>query len=117
MRGPARTSRPGLRQQRLCINRALCYAACPVFQGDSKFIGPASLAMALRYIRDTRDEGAEQRFERISTPHGIWECTFVGECTAVCPKEVDPAGAIQTLKLMATTRRMRRLLMPKSRSR
>ncbi len=105
------------RQQSLCINCTLCYAACPVFQGDSRFVGPASLAMALRYIRDTRDEGAEQRFQRISTEHGIWECTFVGECTVVCPKEVDPAGAIQTLKLLATQRRMRKLLMPRAASR
>ncbi len=105
------------RQQSLCINCTLCMAACPVFQGDDHFIGPASLALALRYIRDTRDHGAEERFQRISTSHGIWECTFVGECSVVCPKEVDPAGAIQTLKLMATTRRMKRLLMPKSASR
>ncbi len=105
------------RQQSLCINCTLCMAACPVFQGDNRFIGPASLAMALRYIRDTRDEGADARFERISTEHGIWECTFVGECSVVCPKEVDPAGAIQTLKLLATTRRMKRLLMPRAASR
>ena len=105
------------RQQSLCINCTLCYAACPVFQGNSKFTGPASLAMALRYIRDTRDEGAEERFKTLNTPESIWACTFVGECTVVCPKGVDPAGAIQSLKLLATQRQMRRLLMPKSRSR
>ena len=105
------------RQQSLCINCTLCYAACPVFQGDSHFVGPASLAMALRYIRDTRDEGAAERLDRLSTAHGIWECTFVGECSVVCPKEVDPAGAIQSLKVLATIRHMRKLLMPKFASR
>ena len=105
------------RQQSLCINCTLCYAACPVFQGDSHFVGPASLAIALRYIRDSRDEGAEERLARLSTRHGIWACTFVGECSVVCPKEVDPAGAIQSLKVLATIRHMRRLLMPRSASR
>ena len=53
----------------------------------------------------------------MNTKTGIWECTFVGECSVVCPKEVDPAAAIQTLKFLATTRHMRRLLMPGSASR
>jgi fumarate reductase iron-sulfur subunit len=105
------------RQQSLCINCTLCYAACPVFQGDSHFVGPASLAMALRYMRDSRDEGADERLDLLSTPHGIWECTFVGECSVVCPKEVDPAGAIQSLKVLATIRHLRKLLMPKFASR
>jgi fumarate reductase iron-sulfur subunit len=105
------------RQQSLCINCTLCYAACPVFQGNSNFVGPASLALALRYIRDTRDEGADERFRRLSTKDGIWACTFVGECSVVCPKDVDPAGAIQTLKQLAAIRHLRRLLMPKAASR
>ena len=102
------------RQQSLCINCTLCYAACPVFQGSNHFVGPAALALALRYIRDTRDEGMEERLAKLSTRHGIWECTFVGECSVVCPKEVDPAGAIQSLKVLAMTRQMRKMLMPKS---
>lgn len=105
------------RQQSLCINCTLCYAACPVFQGTDHFIGPAALALALRYIRDTRDEGAEERLAALTTRHGIWECTFVGECSVVCPKDVDPAGAIQSLKVLAMVRTMRNLLVPKSRRR
>ncbi len=103
------------RQQTLCINCTLCYAACPVFQADDRFTGPASLAMALRYIRDSRDQGAEERMHALNTSHGIWACTFVGECSVVCPKDVDPAAAIQTLKQLATIRQMRRLLVPPSR--
>jgi len=105
------------RQQSLCINCMLCYAACPVFAASPGFIGPAASALALRYIRDTRDEGADQRLARLNTKSGVWECTFVGECSVACPKGVDPAAAIQTLKFLATTRHMRRLLMPKSVSR
>ena len=105
------------RQQSLCINCMLCYAACPVFGASPEFVGPAASALALRYIRDTRDDGAAERLARLNTKTGIWECTFVGECSVVCPKEVDPAAAIQTLKFLATTRHMRRLLMPGSASR
>jgi len=105
------------RQQSLCINCMLCYAACPVFGASPEFVGPAASALALRYIRDTRDEGEDQRLARLNTKEGVWECTFVGECSVVCPKNVDPAAAIQTLKFLATTRHMRRLLMPKSASR
>ena len=105
------------RQQSLCINCMLCYAACPVFAASPGFVGPAASALALRYIRDTRDEGADQRLARLNTKSGVWECTFVGECSVACPKGVDPAAAIQTLKFLATTRHMRRLLMPKSVSR
>jgi len=105
------------RQQSLCINCMLCYAACPVFGASPEFVGPAASALALRYIRDTRDEGADQRLARLNTKSGIWECTFVGECSVVCPKNVDPAAAIQTLKVLATMRHMRRLLMPGAASR
>ncbi len=105
------------RQQSLCINCMLCYAACPVFAASPAFVGPAASALALRYIRDTRDEGADERLARLNTKSGVWECTFVGECSVACPKGVDPAAAIQTLKFLATTRHMRRLLMPKSVSR
>src|SRR2546427_12747168 len=83
------------RQQSLCINCMLCYAACPVFGASPEFVGPAASALALRYIRDTRDEGADQRLARLNTKSGVWECTFVGECSVVCPKNVDPAAAIQ----------------------
>jgi len=105
------------RQQSLCINCMLCYAACPVFGTSPEFVGPAASALALRYIRDTRDEGADARLARLNTKSGVWECTFVGECSEVCPKNVDPAAAIQTLKFLATMRHMRRLLMPKAASR
>src|SRR5688572_8421451 len=103
------------RQQSLCINCMLCYAACPVVGASPEFVGPAASALALRYIRDSRDEGADARLARLNTKTGVWECTFVGECSVVCPKGVDPAAAIQTLKVLATMRHMRRLLLPASR--
>jgi fumarate reductase iron-sulfur subunit len=100
------------KQYSMCINCMLCYAACPVYGLDSHFIGPAAIALAQRYNLDSRDRGAAQRREVLSQHEGIWGCTFVGECTRVCPKHVDPAGAIQRYKLTAALDELKSLLMP-----
>jgi fumarate reductase iron-sulfur subunit len=89
------------KQFSMCINCMLCYAACPVYGLDPTFLGPAAIAVAQRYNLDSRDQGARERLEILSQHDGIWGCTFVGECTKVCPKDVDPAGAIQRYKLKA----------------
>ena len=97
----------------MCINCMLCYAACPIYGLDPKFIGPAAIALAQRYNLDSRDEGAVQRMAVLSEHEGIWGCTFVGECTKVCPKHVDPAGAIQRYKLTAAVESMKAFFMPR----
>jgi fumarate reductase iron-sulfur subunit len=55
----------------------------------------------------------KERAAVVSAHEGIWECTYVGECTQVCPKGVDPAGAIQMLKLSYALDWARSLVMPK----
>lgn len=95
-----------------CINCLLCYSACPIFGLDTDFIGPAALALAYRYNEDSRDEGIEARWNVINDHHGAWQCTFVGECSAVCPKDVDPAAAIQRLKVDTAKRWMESVLLP-----
>ena len=101
------------KQYSMCINCMLCYAACPIYGLDPKFIGPAAIALAQRYNLDGRDQGADERLEILSQHEGIWGCTFVGECTEVCPKHVDPAGAIQRYKLTAALETMKSFLMPR----
>ena len=101
------------KQFSMCINCLLCYAACPVYGLDPLFGGPAAIALAQRYNADSRDEGASERLDVLSQSDGIWGCTFVGECTEVCPKHVDPAGAIQQYKLTATMEWIKSLLMPR----
>ncbi len=96
----------------MCINCMLCYAACPVYGLEEAFIGPAALALGQRYQLDSRDQGNNQRRDALYDEHGIWDCTFVAECSVVCPKDVDPAGAIQQLKLRATVDWYKRLLLP-----
>jgi succinate dehydrogenase iron-sulfur subunit len=97
----------------MCINCMLCYSACPVYGLDSTFIGPAALALGQRYNLDSRDDGRQNRAAVITAHEGIWECTYVGECTKVCPKDVDPAGAIQMLKLSYAIDWAKSLVMPK----
>ena len=97
----------------MCINCMLCYSACPVYALDPDFVGPAAIALAQRYNLDSRDEGAEVRLDLLIHPEGIWGCTFVGECTRVCPKGVDPAGAIQRYKLTAALHSVKSLLLPR----
>jgi len=100
------------KQYSMCSNCLLCYAACPVYGLDPLFAGPAALALAQRYNMDSRDEGKSERLDILSQHDGIWGCTFVGDCTRVCPKHVDPAGAIQQYKLTATQEWVKSLLMP-----
>jgi fumarate reductase iron-sulfur subunit len=100
------------KQFSMCINCMLCYAACPVYSDDEEFLGPAVLALAQRYNHDSRDDGNAERNEVAWLDTGVWDCTFVGECSAVCPKGVDPAGAIQQAKLESTLGWYRSFVMP-----
>ena len=100
------------KQFSMCINCTLCYAACPVVGLDPQFVGPAAIALAQRYNKDSRDAGASTRTAILTHPEGIWGCTFVGECTRVCPKHVDPAGAIQQYKVKAALEWVESLIMP-----
>jgi fumarate reductase iron-sulfur subunit len=102
------------KQYSMCINCMLCYAACPIVGLDPKFIGPAAIALAQRYNLDSRDQGADERRAVLSEHAGIWGCTFVGECTEVCPKHVDPAGAIQRYKLTAALAGLKSFVLPRS---
>jgi fumarate reductase iron-sulfur subunit len=87
------------KQYSMCINCALCYAACPVLASDPDFVGPAAIALGHRYNLDSRDEGNAERFETLNAHDGVYACSFANECSQVCPKHVDPAMAIQQAKL------------------
>ena len=100
------------KQFSMCINCMLCYSACPVYGQNPKFLGPAVIALAQRYNLDSRDGAADERADAIFSHEGVWCCTFVGECTEVCPKNVDPAGAIQQAKVAATKDWFRSVLVP-----
>jgi fumarate reductase iron-sulfur subunit len=100
------------KQFTLCINCMLCYAACPECGLIPGYIGPAAIALAHRWNRDSRDGGREARQEEIASKEGVWECSFVGACSEVCPEHVDPAGAIQQVKIESTVDWYQEHLMP-----
>jgi succinate dehydrogenase iron-sulfur subunit len=81
-----------------CINCMLCYAACPQFGENPDFIGPGAMALLQRYNGDSRDGGQARRMDLVHTANGAWSCTAVGYCSEVCPKQVDPANAVNQNK-------------------
>lgn len=96
-----------------CINCLLCYAACPQYGLDSKFTGPAAIALMHRYNADSRDGGRAERMELANADEGVWGCTLVGYCSEVCPKGVDPAHAVNQNKVASTVDYFLRFLTPR----
>ena len=96
-----------------CINCMLCYAACPQFGLDPDFTGPGVLALLHRYNADSRDGGSAQRMEVLNAEEGVWSCTAVGYCSEVCPKQVDPANAVNQNKVNSAKDYFLRFLAPK----
>ncbi len=105
------------RQFSMCINCMLCYAACPVYGKHQDFLGPAAIALGHRYNEDSRDGARAERNKIIGSGEGVWECTFVGECSEVCPKHVDPAAAIQREKLANVVDKIKSFVLPRGASR
>jgi succinate dehydrogenase / fumarate reductase iron-sulfur subunit len=89
----------------LCIMCGLCYSACPTVALDPKYLGPQAIAQAYRYMSDPRDEGWDQRIGILDSSHGLWRCHVAGSCSFVCPKDVDPAKAIQMARVEVMRKR------------
>jgi fumarate reductase iron-sulfur subunit len=82
-----------------CINCMLCYSACPQYGLDPSFIGPGAMALLHRYNADSRDAGKAERMAIAGSEEGVWHCTAVAYCSQVCPKNVDPAKAVNLNKV------------------
>jgi fumarate reductase iron-sulfur subunit len=96
-----------------CINCLLCYAACPQYGLNDTFTGPAVLALLHRYNADSRDGAKQQRMQLVNAEEGVWGCTLVGYCSEVCPKQVDPAAAVNRNKVNSTIDYFLRFLSPR----
>ncbi|HEY7030006.1 MAG TPA: succinate dehydrogenase/fumarate reductase iron-sulfur subunit [Thermomicrobiales bacterium] len=81
-----------------CITCGACYAGCGIAGYRRDFLGPAALNRAMVLIADSRDAEREQRLRRVTGTDGAWRCRYIHACTAVCPKGLDPAGAIRRLR-------------------
>ena len=101
------------KQFSMCINCVLCYAACPVVANEPEFIGPAAIALGHRYNLDSRDEGAAERNAIFRGEGTVFSCSFANECSEVCPKNVDPAAAVNQAKLGAVVDWAKGLVLPR----
>jgi succinate dehydrogenase / fumarate reductase, iron-sulfur subunit len=89
-----------------CILCACCSTACPSYWWNSdRFLGPAALLAAYRWIIDSRDESAGERLDELEDPFRVYRCHTIMNCTDVCPKDLNPARAIAELKKMLIERR------------
>ena len=88
-----------------CILCACCSTACPSYWWNSdRFLGPAALLAAYRWIIDSRDEATGERLDELEDPFRLYRCHTIMNCTDVCPKDLNPAKAIAEIKRMLVER-------------
>lgn len=82
-----------------CILCACCTSSCPSFWWNpEKFVGPAGLLQARRFLADTRDTADKARLEDLQDPFSVFRCRGILNCTTVCPKGLDPNKAIGEIR-------------------
>jgi succinate dehydrogenase / fumarate reductase iron-sulfur subunit len=90
-----------------CILCSCCYNACPVVGTDPAYVGPAAALKASRFLRDSRDRATQERLLLLGGDHGVWRCHTVFSCQEVCPKDLNPTGAIAEIKMEAIKAKLR----------
>ncbi|XP_075237862.1 succinate dehydrogenase [ubiquinone] iron-sulfur subunit, mitochondrial-like [Lycorma delicatula] len=86
-----------------CILCACCSTSCPSYWWNGeKYLGPAVLMQAYRWIIDSRDEATEKRLESLKDPFSVFKCHTIMNCTRTCPKGLNPGRAIAEIKKMLT---------------
>ncbi len=84
-----------------CILCACCSSACPSFWWNpDKYVGPAGLLQAYRFLVDSRDQASGERLDDLHDPYRLFRCRSILNCTDVCPKGLNPALAIGKIKEM-----------------
>jgi succinate dehydrogenase / fumarate reductase iron-sulfur subunit len=88
-----------------CILCACCTTSCPSFWWNpDRFLGPAALLQAYRFLADSRDQGSQERLDDLEDPYRLYRCHTIMNCTDVCPKGLNPTKAIGHIKLMLAKR-------------
>jgi len=90
-----------------CILCACCSTSCPSYwwNGD-RYLGPAALLQAYRWLIDSRDESTGERLDNLEDPFRLYRCHTIMNCTQTCPKGLNPAKAIAKIKSMMVERRV-----------
>ena len=90
-----------------CILCACCSTGCPSYWWNSdKFLGPAILLQAYRWLADSRDEMTGERLDELEDPFRLYRCHTIMNCANVCPKGLNPAKAIGEIKKMMVERQL-----------
>ena len=89
-----------------CILCFCCSTSCPSYwwNGD-RYLGPAILLQAYRWIADSRDEATGERLDNLEDPFRLYRCHTIMNCTKTCPKGLNPAKAIAEIKKLMVARR------------
>ena len=88
-----------------CILCASCSTACPSFWWNpDKFVGPAGLLQAYRFIADSRDQATGERLDNLEDPYRLFRCHTIMNCVDVCPKGLNPTRAIGKIKELMVRR-------------
>jgi succinate dehydrogenase / fumarate reductase iron-sulfur subunit len=81
-----------------CILCAACTTSCPSFWANDKYVGPAAIVQAHRFIFDSRDQATQERIEILNEREGVWRCRTVFNCVEACPRDIDVTRAIGEVK-------------------
>jgi succinate dehydrogenase / fumarate reductase iron-sulfur subunit len=81
-----------------CILCAACTTSCPIYWGNSKYVGPAAIVNAHRFIFDSRDQGSAQRLDILNEKSGVWRCRTAFNCSEACPRGIKVTQAIEEVK-------------------
>lgn len=88
-----------------CILCACCSTACPSYWWNpDKFVGPAGLLQAYRFLADSRDTATEERLAGLEDPFSVFRCRGIMNCVSVCPKNLNPTQAIGQIRTMLLQR-------------
>ncbi|XP_046915172.2 succinate dehydrogenase, subunit B (iron-sulfur) isoform X1 [Dermatophagoides farinae] len=86
-----------------CILCACCSTSCPSYWWNpDRYLGPAALMQAYRWVIDSRDQATEERLERLKDPFSLFRCHTIMNCTRTCPKHLNPGRAIGELKKLTS---------------
>jgi succinate dehydrogenase / fumarate reductase iron-sulfur subunit len=90
-----------------CILCACCSTSCPSYWWNSnRFLGPAALLQATRWVQDSRDEATGERLDNLEDPFRLYRCHTIMNCAKACPKGLNPSEAIANLKLKLVERQI-----------
>ncbi|HAT2067633.1 TPA: succinate dehydrogenase iron-sulfur subunit [Legionella pneumophila] len=87
-----------------CILCACCTSSCPSYWWNpDKFVGPAGLLQARRFLADSRDKATQHRLDLLQDPFSVFRCRTIMNCTNVCPKGLNPTQAIAKIRTQMLT--------------